>query len=774
MMTGSEENFNKAMNMGHTAAWDQQWDKAAQAYRTALDEFPDHPKALSNLGLALYELQRYDESLQIYQQALQVSPDDPVPLEKVARISERTGKTKEAIQFSAKAAELYIKRQEVEKAVENWVRVTQLDPENIQARSYLAMVHERLNHIPQAIHEYLAIASLQQQSGNANKAAEMIGRALRLNPSSPEARQAQNMLKSGQPLPKPMRSQGGTGILRTAEVKQLASPKVADTGLDPIAEANKKALSRLAEVLFDLSDDVSELPSSRGGSMTAIVRGTGQPEVKKSERATIVSHIGQAIESQTSGQEDQAIEELEKAIEAGFKDPAAYFNLGYLRSKTERLESALRNLQIAVKNDTYNLGARLLLGKIVRQMNRLPEAVTEYMEALKAADVAVVPPDQAADLRQIYEPYIEAQTQVTDPAELGQLCDNIEHLLLQPNWRSRVMQARDQLPKPDEGMLLQPLAEILVQAQSSQVIDSVSRVRSLAKSGFLRTAMEEAFEALRFAPAYLPLHSLIGDLLIEDNRSQDAIAKYTVVAQAYSARGETSQAVTLLRRIVQAAPMDLSARTRLIEQLTSQGLVDEAIGEYLDLADIQYRLAELDMARKTYTTALRLAQQGGAKRAWSVKLLQRMADIDMQRLDWRQALRVYEQIRTIQPEDMLVRKELIQVNLRLAQQKEAAEELDNFLTYLQSAGRRGEAIPFLEDLINEDPKQIVLRSILAEEYRQADRLPDAIAQLDEVGNSLLEAGNREGAIQTIEAIIAMNPPNVADYTTLLAKVKSGE
>jgi predicted Zn-dependent protease len=117
---------------------------------------------------------------------------------------------------------------------------------------------------------------------------------------------------------------------------------------------------------------------------------------------------------------------------------------------------------------------------------------------------------------------------------------------------------------------------------------------------------------------------------------------------------------------------------------------------------------------------------------------------------------------------------LIQVNLRLAQQKEAAEELDNFLTYLQSAGRRGEAIPFLEDLINEDPKQIVLRSILAEEYRQADRLPDAIAQLDEVGNSLLEAGNREGAIQTIEAIIAMNPPNVADYTTLLAKVKSGE
>jgi tetratricopeptide (TPR) repeat protein len=571
-----------------------------------------------------------------------------------------------------------------------------------------------------------------------------------------------------------MRSLGGTGVLRMAEVKQLTPPKAADTGLDPIAETNKKALARLAEVMFDLADDPGELQQTTSVSMTALVRGTGQPAGKKGERATIVYHIGHAIETQTAGQEAQAIEELEKATESGFKDPAAFFNLGYLFAKTGQLESALRNLQAAVKNETYVLGARLLLGDIERQMERLPEAVTEYMEALKAADTSVVTQDQAAELRQIYEPYIEAQSQVTDQADMHKLCDNIKHLLLQPNWRARVLQARDQLPKPDDEKALLPLAEILVQAQSSQVIDSVSRVRSLAKSGFFRTAMEEAFEALRFAPSYLPLHSLIGDLLVEDGRLPDAITKYTVVAQSYSARGESTQAVTLLRRIVKAAPMDLTARTRLIEQLSAQGLVDEAIGEYLDLADIYYRLAELDMARKTYTTALRLAQQGGAKRAWSVKLLQRMADIDMQRLDWRQALRVYEQIRTIQPEDMLVRKELIQVNLRLGQEKEAAEEMDNFLTYLQSAGRRGEAIPFLEDLVNEEPKQTILRRVLAEEYRQAERLPDAIAQLDEARNLLMEAGERAAAAQIIEAIIAMNPPNVSDYTALLAKVKSGQ
>ncbi len=276
---------------------------------------------------------------------------------------------------------------------------------------------------------------------------------------------------------------------------------------------------------------------------------------------------------------------------------------------------------------------------------------------------------------------------------------------------------------------------------------------------------------------FLPVSStghliLVGDLLIQEGRTQDAIAKYTVVAEAYSARGEANQAVALLRRIVQVAPMDLAVRTRLIDQLAARGLVDEAVGEYIDLADIYYRLAELDMARKTYTTALRMAQQGGANRAWSVKLMRRMADIDMQRLDWRQALRIFEQLRTLEPDDITIRKNLIDLNIRLTQLPQATTELDSILAHLHKSGRRKEAIPFLEDLVNEYPKQGLLRRALAGEYRQAELTRDAVAQLDALGELLLNAGDREGAVQTIEAIMAMNPPNMSDYKTLLAKIRS--
>jgi tetratricopeptide (TPR) repeat protein len=770
-MPGHEDIFQKAMSEGHSAAWDQQWDKAAAAYQQALNEFPDQPKALSSLGLALFQLQKFEQALAAYQHAARVSPTDPVPLEKIAQLSERLGNLPQAVQAALQAAELFIKNQEAEKAIENWLRVTQLDPDHLNAHSYLAMVHERRGQAQQAVTEYLAMASLLQRSGKADKAAEMVGRALRLVPGSQEARQAQSILKSGQMLPKPMRPKGGTGPLRMAQVRTMETPGPEESSQDPVGEARQKALTRLAEILFEYSEGSGETASARRG-MQAIVKGTG-PLGQQDARTMILLHLSQAIDAQTRGDDMQAADDLEHALEAGFKDPAVYFDLGMLRVKGEHVENGLRHLQHAVKHNDYALGTRLLMGGALEQMGRLPAASIEYMEALKLADAAVFPPEQADEIRQLYEPLIESQSAQTDEASRKLLCENIRSLLLHPGWRARVKQAREQLPKTADGSPPMPLAEILTQAHSSQVIEAIGRVHQLARAGHLRSAMDEAFYSLRCAPTYLPLHTLIGDLLIQNGRIQDAIAKYTVVAQAYNVRGEAAQAATLLRRIMQIAPMDLNVRSRLIDHLIARGQVDESLGEYLDLADMHYRLAELDMARNTYTAALRQAQHSSNNREWSIKILQRMADIDMQHLDWKQALRVFEQLRTLRPDDMSVRKNLMDLNIRLNQPAQAAAELENFINSLEASGLRADAVPFLEELVQENPGQTPLRRALAEEYRQAGQVSEAIAQLDTLGNLLLDAGDRDGAIQTIEAILAMNPPNTADYKTVLAKLQSG-
>ena len=220
-MPGRADVFQKAMNEGHSAAWDQDWGKAAAAYRKALQEIPDQPKALNSLGLALYQLNELEEALRTYQHVARLSPDDPAPFEKAAQISERLGDLKGAVDSSAQAAEKFFNQREVDKAIENWTRVTTLQPDDLAAHSRLAMVHERLGHAQQAVTEYLALASIFQRSGKPDKAQELITKSLQLLPQSQEAKQAQTLLKSGQLLPKPIRPRGATGPITMAKLKTV-------------------------------------------------------------------------------------------------------------------------------------------------------------------------------------------------------------------------------------------------------------------------------------------------------------------------------------------------------------------------------------------------------------------------------------------------------------------------------------------------------------------------------------------------------------------------
>ncbi len=770
-MPGREDIFQKAMNEGHSAAWDREWDKACAAYRYALEEFPDHPKALSSLGLALYQLGKVEEALPIYMSVARISPDDPVPMEKVALLSERLGDLKTAIDAALRAGDLFLKQRDTEKALENWVRITTINPEHAIAHSRLAQVHERLGHIQQAVVEYLAIASIIQRAGNAEKSKEMVDKALSLSPNSTEARQALTLLKTGQLLPKPMRGKGGTGPIRMAQVKQLQQPSTSKTasGLDPIAEARQKALTQLAELLFEYSDDSPSAQERRG--LSAIMKGTGKLSMQQSEQTKVVLHLSQAIDAQSKGNDALAAEEMEGALEAGFKHPSLYFTLGLLRFRGDRIESAQRFLQNAIKHNDYGLGTRLLLGQLLVKKSRFAEAAIEYLEALKLADSMTVPADRADEIRQQYEPLIEAHQNQNDETILRKVCENINGLLMRPDWREQLQKTREQMPKVD-GEMIATLADVILQAQSSSVIESMNRINQLARMGTLRAAMDEAYDAVQHAPTYLPLHTLMGELLEKEGRHVDAISKFSVVAHSYSVRGEVLQATKLLRRVIQLSPMDIGARNRLIDQLVARGQMDDAIHEYIDLAGIFNRLAELDLARKTFTTALRMVQQGNASRDWNTHILQRMADIDMQRLDWKQALRVYEQIRTLAPDDDSVRRQLVDLNLRMAQPDKAMNELENYISHLESLGKNNVAIIFIEELIKDHGEQPLLKRALAAQLHRSGRTEEAISLLDILGEVLVHAGNKQQALEVINQIILMNPPNVNEYRQLLTQMQN--
>ena len=141
-MPGREDVFQKAMNEGHSAAWDQEWDQAIQAYGRAVQEFGDDPEAHIHLGLGLLEMGRLEDALKVYTRAHQLAPDDPIPLEKSADVLERMGRLREAAQQYVNVSEVYLSQRDLAKAIGNWERATHLTPGLIPVHAKLAQAYD--------------------------------------------------------------------------------------------------------------------------------------------------------------------------------------------------------------------------------------------------------------------------------------------------------------------------------------------------------------------------------------------------------------------------------------------------------------------------------------------------------------------------------------------------------------------------------------------------------------------------------------------------------
>jgi tetratricopeptide (TPR) repeat protein len=771
-MAGNQNAFKKAMNAGHSAAWDQDWQKAAGLYSSALDEFPDNPLALSSLGLAYFEMQNYENSLICYQHAARVAPKDPVPQEKMARIYERIGNLPEATQFCLKAAELHLSARDVDKAIDNWQRVLALNPEHLPTRQRLAAVYERLGRHEEAVNEYLSSASILQRAGNLTTAMRAVEYATRLMPESQDARFALHTLRSNQMLPKVSRPKNagdfGKNIAQNAQAKEIPE---ASKAADPIEEARQKAMSQLAGLLFDQVDEPASEPASSKRGFNMLSRGKQDALGSgSSDRSRVVLHLGQAIESISHSDEAQAATELEKALDLGLRQPPAYFILGLL-NRTRAPEKAQRCVQEAIRHTDFTLGASLLSGLIYLESGQFSQAAPAFIQALALADSAMVDPQFADELRQSYEPLAESLSNETDEAVLRGICNTISTQLVRPDWRQYLMMARKQLPPQADDLPPMPVSEMILESRGSQVVEAVATVRDLAQRGMVDTAMEEAFFAMQFAPTYLPIHIQVGELLLQESRVDEAVHKFTAVGELYNARGELGRAVRMFRRILQVSPMDLAVHERLIKLLESQDKVEEALEEYMELADIYYRLAELEKARQTYMTSLKLAQKSINNRTWGVEILLKVADIDLQRLNLRQAVRIYEQIRNIQPDDPAIRSQMVLLNIRLGQDAAALSEVDAFISLLESAGRRKEAIDFINDLLVEQGSNLDLRRRLADLYAHEGRTAEAVAQLDAVAEVYMDNGKMMEAINMMETIIALKPANVNDYRTALEELR---
>jgi tetratricopeptide (TPR) repeat protein len=760
------------LSKGNSAAWDQKWEDAVGFYQQALELNPDNFKALTNLGLAYFELHKFQESLALYTKAVEVNPEDPAPYEKMYLIYEAVGQPAEAVKSALFAAESHLKNEDIQKAIENWKRVIELDIQNIKAHARLGMVYERLGKKKLAVSEYIHTASLLQFTGNTEKAAESVERALQCSPENIIALRAKEILHQGRqlPLPEPVIKEPEEEIPPDEIQEEAPEPVEVKIYENPIAEAIEKAMIILAEALFEEQIFGKGEKAAGERDLDSALSWNIDGETDLTDDSLLKLHVSQAIEHFSTGKEKEASDHIKSAIDDGYNNPAAYFMLGYLYMNLGRAESATRSLTKSVGHADFALASRLLLASHFSSTDAWIDASREYLEALRIADTSLVDKENVEDLIHLYEVMLDDLEQQDGEEAYIEMSKHIEGLLLRSDWRETLVSLREK-GKAADGLML-PQMDAMLDDRRSHIMTVHRNIVALAAEGHYGAAMEKAFFALKSAPTFLPLHVTIGDLLVEQNKISGAVTKYLAVADVYTVQGKTERALAMLQKVIDLQPMNIEIRQRHIDLLEEYGKKEEAIMEYINLADVFFPLAELDSARSAYAKALSLAKTIPDEGGWRIKLLQRLADLDIQRLDWEAAINTFMEISEISPQNQKASISVVDLNYRLGKIPAAEKEIDRFVGQFDPASQASNIKDYLETLKNEVSGEDHVIRQLASFYKSLGQIEEAITELDGLGDMLLGEGRKEDAVAVIQEIISLEPPNVSDYEKLLEQLKS--
>lgn len=734
--------FQQHMDEGHSAAWEHNWSLAIEAYSKAVQANANDADAHINLGLALLNDGQLDRSLKVYRRAHQLEPDDPVPLERTADVLERMGQLKEAAQQYVKVSDVYLAQRDLNKAIANWERATQLTPGLVSIHARLAQAYERVERKDDAVREYLMLAYNFKRMDALPKATRAVERALKINKNHPQALNAYRALQSG-----------GDIVLPDEYINRKLAPIDDDSfdfddlrldvgeanPLGPIGEALDEALVMLAQ--FVVEGELNEF----------------------------VMYAMQGMEAQRQDEIETAIEAYLEADASGLRHTSLKMNIGGLLLLNEQPEEAIKYLNEAVNDPYLAAGALHGLGQAFYQLGKQKEASAYLIQSLRAVDTSLATtPQEEQELVGVYNSLITALE--GRPADSLQIInERFIGLLNGADWKQRISQTRAHLDETlkDEGG--QGMVDFLVTG-SDELTTIVTTIDRYIHMGLYTLAMDEAHRATEKSPMYLPVHVRMAEIMMKEGRIRQAINKYNTVARSYLVREENDRAATILQEVLEMAPLDVDVRINLIELLESEERWDEALANYINLAETYQQLGDFDQASDTFMASERLAQRLDAPTSKLVEIKHYIADIHQMRLNTRGAQKVYEEILTMDSDDEKSLRSLIEIYYTQGNQVEAIKSLDELLGVYAKKGQIDKIVSVLEELVTTNPTDAAVRQRLASIYRRRGQKKEAIEQLDALGELQLDAGLTQEAAKTIKQIIAMGPDRVDEYKRLLAQL----
>ncbi|MGD1022363.1 MAG: tetratricopeptide repeat protein [Candidatus Sulfotelmatobacter sp.] len=239
----------------------------------------------------------------------------------------------------------------------------------------------------------------------------------------------------------------------------------------------------------------------------------------------------------------------------------------------------------------------------------------------------------------------------------------------------------------------------------------LSAAEKYVQQGKIQNAIAEYEKVTKADPKDLTVTNTIGDLYSRLGEADKATECFKTVGDAYAAQGFTVKAIAMYKKISKLKS-SLESVLKLAELYTQQGLFNDARAQYLQVAEEFLKSNELD-----------------------------------------NAVRIFQKILEMDPENTSMRVRLAEVYIRLGKKNDAWQIFSAAAETLRAKGSLSAAEEVLQRMLTLDPG-------------------NGYALLMQ-GRNLLEAGDSDGAIESLRKVsdLDSNPDGLRDL--LKAYLKSG-
>ncbi len=294
----------------------------------------------------------------------------------------------------------------------------------------------------------------------------------------------------------------------------------------------------------------------------------------------------------------------------------------------------------------------------------------------------------------------------------------------------------------------------------------------------------------------------LADLQVAQGLLMEAKSQYQTLVELYSKSGQKKRAKEVFKKLADIDPSDLKVRYKYAEFLDRQGQAEEAITEYVGIADefinnglvpeamqimekglridsyhrsLRCKLAQASVLQGDYARAIQLLGEIRDKYPEDLELLTRLGEAYMGAGNLAEAEATFGRLAELDADNPDHTSRRAELAIGQADFENALQLLTPLVDRFVGGGDGDKASVLLQKILNKDPHHVKTLVKLAEIHTVLKNEQARLSAYDQLCEAYTQHGNYEKAVHVAEQLIDLEPENSQHKDRLrFLKSKLGE